>query len=297
MLNNLKCFSVASSKMQRLFLQPNQAIAAQKNQAINLTKDQQHYLYHVLRCQPQAQFIALDGCGNWWLAQLAKLEAEPATILETYRSTPRASCEVTLAIAMPKGNGMESIIKQATEIGVDRIMPLWSDRTVIKNGTELGRQKIERWNRIAQEAAELACSAHVPQISMPQNYREWVRQTENGDRYICMTHSTQKHLHVSLRQASSAPEIVVLIGAEGGWSEAEAELAIAYKWQPVSLGNQILSALTAPVVALSLVSAFLELRQIECNQESLDPKSDRPEFLGQENLQQDENKATPPHNI
>ncbi len=269
MSSELRNLVTASSKLQRLFIQPDQAIAAKKKSLIDLLPEQEHYLYKVLRSKPYSQFIALDGKGSWWIARLPQFSNRTAEILEAHPPTPRAKSEVILAIAMPKSNGLESVIKQATEVGVDQIVPLWSDRTISKSGakpgTDLGNHKIERWHRIAQEAAELACSAHVPQIALPQNFADWVRNSEpcqKPQRYICHTHA-QQHLYSRLNQIQVGAKIAILIGAEGGWSEAEMELAIAHNWQPISLGNQILSATTAPVVALSLVSAYLESQNPE----------------------------------
>jgi 16S rRNA (uracil1498-N3)-methyltransferase len=214
----------------------------------------------VIRLQPGAEFIALDGKGHWWLA---RLQEQQAVILEQIDNQRELPSQITLAIAMPKGSGMEEIIKPATEVGVTKIVPLWSDRTIIKVGTSLGKQKLERWQRIAQEAAELSWRTVIPEISAPQSFRDFVTASSltEAQSYLCVTHDQTEHLFACLRrdqQTSPNSAISILIGAEGGWTAAEEALAIAHNWQPVSLGNRILSAVTAPVVALAIVSTHLE---------------------------------------
>jgi 16S rRNA (uracil1498-N3)-methyltransferase len=172
---------------------------------------------------------------------------------------------------MPKGSNIESVIRQSTELGVRQIVPLFSDRTVIKSGTEIGNQKRDRWQRIAEEAAELSLRTYVPEINAPQSFKAWL-----GDRnpvsaqvlkYICVTHPDATHLLTSLQSAYDAlpvgaqfAQIMIATGCEGGWTTREEEMAIASGFIPVSLGDRVLSAVTAPVVALSIVSAFLDTK-------------------------------------
>ncbi|MDX1976601.1 MAG: RsmE family RNA methyltransferase [Pseudanabaenaceae cyanobacterium bins.68] len=245
---------------QRLILNASQAIAAHSCQPIDLTATQSHYLYKVLRLQAGAKLVALDGKGSSWLIQVKDDKAE---ILERFAPGVRSNYQVTLAIAMPKGNGMENIIKQATEVGVSQIVPLYSDRTVVKAGTELGDQKLSRWQRIAQEAAELAWALYLPELLPPIAFSAWLTTVSRFDQsYICLTQPHTPHLYAQLCQALPSPQIpikiAILIGAEGGWTEAEAGLALDYGCQPVSLGQQILSTVTAPIVALAMVNGYLD---------------------------------------
>jgi len=169
--------------------------------------------------------------------------------------------EITLAIAMPKGNGMEEVIRQVTELGVSKILPLWSDRTVVKSGTSMGQAKLERWTRIAQETSEQARRTHVPQILAPQAFNDLLQELDqelDQKKYICVTKGHVNHLLNCLQTSELPSHILVLTGAEGGWTESEQAQAIAHNFQPVSLGDRILAAVTAPIVALSLISAVID---------------------------------------
>jgi 16S rRNA (uracil1498-N3)-methyltransferase len=170
---------------------------------------------------------------------------------------------LTLGIAMPKGNNLESVVRQATELGVRQIVPLFSDRTAIKAGTEIGQQKRDRWQRIAAETAELSLRSYVPEVCTPQDLHQWLSASSNlppCPKYICVTHPDQPHLLQCLRedQAMNSDRLMVVTGCEGGWTEREEQWAIAHCFTPVSLGDRILSAVTAPVVALSIITAYLD---------------------------------------
>jgi 16S rRNA (uracil1498-N3)-methyltransferase len=256
------------SHLQRLVLQPQQSVQPLVPSAqIELNPAQQHYLVHVLRLKPGAEFIALNGKGQWWRAELLA-DLQSATIAEEIIARTELPIPVTLAIAMPKGNGMEAVIRTCTELGVSRIVPLWSDRTVVKPGTSLGVQKLERWQRIAAEASEQSLRTYVPEIGKPQAVSDWLREPQAATRvhkFIGVTHGDRSHLlssmlevfHANRLENQLADAILVMTGSEGGWTKDEEELAMTHDFQPVSLGDRILAATTAPVVALSIISAII----------------------------------------
>jgi 16S rRNA (uracil1498-N3)-methyltransferase len=144
---------------------------------------------------------------------------------------------------------------------VRQIVPLFSDRTVIKSGAEIGNQKRDRWQRIAEESAELSMRNYVPETLAPQDLTTWLKGLIQSPslKYICVT-SPAPHLLSSLQNSNleSISKIVIVTGCEGGWTAREEEQAIAAGFIPVSLGDRVLSAVTAPVVALSIVGAFLD---------------------------------------
>jgi len=269
-------------RLQRVTLQAHQVIEnLQIHSSIALTPEQKHYLTNVLRLEIGAEFIALDRRGGWWLAQLAIApndDVMQAHIIDQLENNSELFIPITLGIAMPKGNNIESIIRQTTELGVREIVPLFSDRTVIKSGTEIGNQKRDRWQRIAEESSELSLRSYVPEVKSPQSFKQWLSDLGHlpaypekiCPKYICVTHADVPHLlkdlhysfqnlnHQNISNLDEQSSIIVAIGCEGGWTEREESMAIASGFTPVSLGDRVLSAVTAPVVALSIISAFLE---------------------------------------
>ncbi|MCW5312672.1 16S rRNA (uracil(1498)-N(3))-methyltransferase [Nostoc sp. KVJ3] len=234
------------SQLQRIAIAPSQFQQGQ----IFLTKEQQHYLGRVLRLRESDRFIAMDGKGKWWLAQLA---GEQAQVLEALLVETELPVSITLMVALPKGNGFDEVVRCCTELGVTCIAPVLSDRTLLYPSS----QKLERWRRIAAEAAEQSERSFVPTILEPVAFNTAVITNQTSHRYICEARGEYPHLNKVLNSISS--EIVIATGPEGGWTPEEIENAIASGFQPVSLGRRILRAVTAPIVALSLISAVCEI--------------------------------------
>ncbi len=235
---------------------------------LTLTQEQHHYLCRVLRLAAGDRFIAMDGQGHWWLAEL-ETKTTQAQLLEELTAQTELPIPVLLLVAMPKGNGMDEIVRQATELGVTGIVPIVSDRTLLQPSP----QKLDRWRRIIQEAAEQSERQMIPELFSPLAWPEalsrWHRT--NADCYLCEGRGSYPPLFQVLSRADSrSPDqgnradgasthpIVIATGPEGGWTEAEIKAAIAAGYSPVSLGRRVLRAITAPLAALALVAAALE---------------------------------------
>ncbi|MBD1829094.1 16S rRNA (uracil(1498)-N(3))-methyltransferase [Microcoleus vaginatus GB1-A2] len=259
------------AQLQRLAVNPAQIC----DRKIDLTREQQHYLNRVLRLQAGDRFIAMDGRGHWWSAVLEVRETGLfASIAEEIAVNRELPVEVTLMAALPKGNGFDEVVRQAAELGVASIVPVTSDRTLLKPSS----QKVDRWKRIAAEAAEQSERQFVPTILEPVSFDLAVKDCGQKYRFICVARGPNRHLWDCLvgfvppqfRATTGAPplqrgeqdggelSIVIAIGPEGGWTEGEVKRAIEFDFEPVSLGSRILRAVTAPIVALSLVGAAFE---------------------------------------
>ena len=267
----LSQFQNPMSQLQRIAIAPSQL----QQGKILLTKEQQHYLGRVLRLREGDRFIAMDGKGKWWLAQLA---GEQAQVLEPLLVETELPVSITLMVALPKGNGFDEVVRCCTELGVTCIAPVLSDRTLLHPSP----QKLERWRRIAAEAAEQSERLFVPTILEPVTFntglslvtghsvrvasrREAPMSFANSQQYICEARGDFPHLKHCLQHKGQMTNdkgqetIVIATGPEGGWTIQEIENAIAFGFQPVSLGRRILRAVTAPVVALSLITAACEV--------------------------------------
>ncbi|MFZ4639614.1 MAG: 16S rRNA (uracil(1498)-N(3))-methyltransferase [Nodosilinea sp.] len=224
---------------------------------LHLTPEQQHYLYRVLRLGGGDQFLALDGQGQQWLAALT--DQAGWAMVTPQPVTPDSLPLITLAIALPKGNGFDGVVRQATELGVTRLQPILSDRTLHHPGPN----RLERWRRIAAEATEQAERLQLPQILEPLSWSAYLHQTTATTRWICLARAASPHLLTLAHQSPLTGEISLAIGPEGGWTEAEVTAALAVNFHPVSLGPQILRAVTAPLAALTLVQAVYASRRQE----------------------------------
>ena len=233
--------------MQRITITPHQI----QDKQITLTSEQQHYLYRVLRLQKGDKFIAMDGIGKWWLSQLDNTNA---LILQQLTVETELSVAVTLMVALPKGNGFDDVVRCCTELGVTCIAPVISDRTLLKPSS----QKLERWHRIATEAAEQSERTKIPQILEPVAFNKSVVSFTKFEKYICVARGDSPHLLQCL-QNQDHQQVVIATGAEGGWTEKEIEIALQNGFKAASLGSRILRAVTAPIVVMSLISGVSEV--------------------------------------
>jgi len=236
------------SQIQRITINPQQL---QENQLL-LTPQQQHYLLRVLRLRDGDQFIAMNGMGKWWLTKLQGKQGEIVEILEVKTELP---VSITLMMALPKGNGFDEVIRCCTELGVTSIAPILSDRSLLNPST----QKLERWRRIASESAEQSERAVIPTILEPVAFKTAITENTATHSYICEARGDYPHLKQVINNANTAREIIIAIGPEGGWTDQELEIAVKSGFVATSLGFRILRAVTAPIVAISLIAANFEL--------------------------------------
>jgi 16S rRNA (uracil1498-N3)-methyltransferase len=241
--------------VQRITIDPTQL----RDTEIALTAAQHHYLVRVLRLQAGECFQAIDGTGVLYRVELTTT-SQSARIVDTIVASNASTLSITLICALPKGNHFDDIVRACTELGVTRILPALSERTLL----DPSPQKLQRWRKIAQEAAEQSERLEIPLIDDPQALQpifEGVAAIPNSAKYLCEARGDRPHLLNCLQDRQSPDSNIILaIGPEGGWTDGELKLAIACNFQLVSLGRQILRTITAPIVALSIVSAAVAAR-------------------------------------
>jgi 16S rRNA (uracil1498-N3)-methyltransferase len=228
------------------------------DQPIDLTPEQRHYLIRVLRLAIGDRFIVLNGQGQSWIAQLSDPDATgaDATCLEVLAPELSSGPRVRLLLALPK-QGFDEVVRQATELGVSEIQPVLSQRTILKPSDN----KLDRWQRIAQEAAEQSERLWVPQVQAPLDLKTALTQNQAiVPGYICTARGNPPSLAGRLvaDRLGDTP-LTIAIGPEGGWTPAEVELAQGLGYQAVSLGTGILRAVTAPLAVLAIVATVVEL--------------------------------------
>ncbi|MEL6383170.1 MAG: 16S rRNA (uracil(1498)-N(3))-methyltransferase [Cyanobacteria bacterium J06626_18] len=248
--------------MQRIVVGTEQI----EGSTLSLTPDQQHYLMRVLRLRGGDCFLALDGKGGLWFATLtpsgeqAHLTVSEDVSTNSSSSSAAASANVippiTLAACLPK-QGFDEVIRQVTELGVDQVVPLISDRTLLRPSPN----KLQRWRRIAAEAAEQSERLTVPKVYDPIVLPQWLTQRTEKGRYFCVARYIAPSL-LSVCLGAGHKATVIAVGPEGGWTESEIETAISADYQLVTLGMGVLRAVTASVAAVSILRSGFEFASI-----------------------------------
>jgi 16S rRNA (uracil1498-N3)-methyltransferase len=230
---------------RRFFVDPPRSGVAE------LRGDDARHLTRVLRVEPGQKFEISDNqCV--YLAEIAEARGDRVVfrILEPVDSPP-APVRITLCAALVKFDRFEWTVEKATELGVERILPVETARSE-KGLFEASRKRSERWQRIARESAQQSRRARLPEI-LPAVRFPAALATEAASRYFLDEAGAPPLRSVLPAVRASADTVAVFIGPEGGWTDSERSQAIAAAWTAASLGLNILRAETAAIAALSVI--------------------------------------------
>jgi len=204
-----------------------------------------HHLVDVLRLVPGELVIAADGDGRWVPCRMSGSAGRDGTASTALLvpdgpavEVPRARPAVTVAFAPTKGSRPEWVVQKLTELGVDRIVPLQTARSVVRWDGERGRRAVERLRRVAQEAAAQCRQVRLPEVAPVSRLSDLVALC--GDPPV---------LAVPGGGRPTLAHPVLAVGPEGGWDEVERSASGA----AVGLGPTVLRAETAAVVAGALL--------------------------------------------
>jgi len=227
---------------------------------ITLTPAETHHLVTVNRARIGSPVVAFNGCGTEWSCELASERRQGAVLRVISRKDhPAPACAITLAQALPKGAAMDAIVRQATEIGAARIIPLETERTQVHLAGDRSEGKVGKWRTVALEAAKQCGTPFLPEISPVQTLEvclEGAREQEL--RLVASLHPGAHSLKETLAKRRAADgatprKAIWLIGPEGDLSPAEIERAMAAGFEPVTLGPLTLRCDTAAACALAIL--------------------------------------------
>jgi 16S rRNA (uracil1498-N3)-methyltransferase len=222
-----------------------------KDQIPEITGSDAHQIKNVLRMQKGDVLEILDGAGTVHQARIADIRAGKVVCEITHSTSQENECKIkaTIAQCLPKGKKMDLIIQKCTELGVDRIIPVLSERSIAK------ADKLERWQKIAKEAAEQSGRSTIPEISPLMQFDEVLKLVPNYNLALIPWELEKIANLKSLLSAVRAPlSAIFLIGPEGGFSYQEIDLAKKAGCIPVSLGKNILRTETVGMAVLAMLS-------------------------------------------
>ncbi|MDD5700949.1 MAG: RsmE family RNA methyltransferase [Dehalococcoidales bacterium] len=218
-------------------------------------RGQIHHLRDVLRLVPGDEVIVFDTENNEYQSVICSLDRKQLVLtVRSRRPAPVGKLRVAIACAIPKKSRMDDIIDMLTQLGVDTIIPMKTDRVVVK--LEEDREtRLERWRRIARSAAEQSRRNTLPVITPVMSLAEVLVLAKEYDlKLVPNLAGTCK----SIREVNSGPRpaaVMALIGPEGDFTPAEIEEAVKAGFIPVSLGDTVLRVETAAVG----VAAYLKM--------------------------------------
>ena len=219
----------------------------------SLTGDQAVHLARVLRAQPGQSF---DVVANGFLrrATVVNVTEEEVTFALGEELEAEAALPVHLLLAIIKFDHYEWGLEKLTELGAARITPVIARRTE-KHLAQAAGKRVERWRRIALEAAKQSRRSDLPQVDDPLPLKQAITQVSAPTKLLLAETEQENSLAAALGDITG--EIALAIGPEGGWTPEEMTLFSESGWSHITLGPRILRAETAAIAALSICSALL----------------------------------------
>ncbi len=244
----------------RLFIE-NERIINNKNNNLKLTNNEGHYINKVMRIKIGKEIFITNGKGSLWKAiNLENNFIRINNISNPYLFKENEKTLLGIAVVIPK-NGFEDILKMCTEIGIDFIQPLYSDRQV-KKYTNFSN-KLIRWDSIINESVEQSERLWRPSILSVINLFDWINSIENKNIIsVSVTRDdSSDNLNFWLKKSKNILDkqggvLWNVIGPEGGWSKGEIEFFIKHKISFVKLSETILRTSTATVTATSILNQW-----------------------------------------
>lgn len=245
--------------MVHRFFVPKEQIS---NTDISIIGSDASQIKNVLKLEPGEEIDILDGSGRIYASKI-KTIGQGKVICEIVSSRAAKSepkIKTTLIQSIPREAKMDFIIQKSTELGVADIIPVSSERTIVKLDDKKREVRLERWQRITKEAAEQSGRGIVPRISPLKELIAALKEANDLDLKLIPWEMEENTSIKDLFEIEKNPKgITIAIGPEGGFSANEVKAAIKYGFTPVTLGKRILRAETAGIAVLSMVNYEFEL--------------------------------------
>lgn len=223
-----------------------------KDNKFELREDDMYHITRVMRmtsgdkievvCNESVYLCCLESVNN-------KLEVKVVSVSEKEETEIK---EKVLIIPLLKEAKMDLILQKATELGVDKIIPVVMERSIIKLERDKEIKKLERWSKICKEASEQSMRLNIPVISNVKTLKDL--ENIDGLKIVCSTKEKKNSIKLFLQSHKTYDRINIVIGPEGGLSPKEEEYLNSIGFQSVTLGKQIMRVETVPMYILSVIN-------------------------------------------
>ena len=228
---------------------------------ITIAGEEVNHIKNVLRCKKGDILVLCDGNGTDFKVRIDSIKQGQivTTVVDVSKNFMEPPIDITLFQGIPKGDKMEFIIQKTVELGVKKIVPVVTERTVLKLDCKEDREKKRtRWQKISLEAAKQCDRGIVPEIEVPISFKESLKYFDSFD-FTLVPYENEEHKTIKsfIKEIKSGKINIktagLFIGPEGGFSEEEVNLAVKSGGTLVTLGPRILRTETAGLVVLAIL--------------------------------------------
>ncbi|NRP27862.1 MULTISPECIES: 16S rRNA (uracil(1498)-N(3))-methyltransferase [unclassified Marinobacterium] len=219
---------------------------------IELPEASHNHLVKVLRMKQGFKLVLFNGDGFDYQAELTKVAKRESSvrIIAADSNDRESPIDIHIGQGLSRGERMDYAVQKATELGVQSLTPLFTDRSEVKLTAERQEKRSAHWQQISISASEQSFRAKPMSVNTPLSLAEWIDQCDAELKLIL-------HPHLELTSLNNEPRpssVALLIGPEGGLEESEVELALQKGFKPWLLGSRILRTETAPIAAASVLN-------------------------------------------
>ena len=220
--------------------------------------EQLHHLRDVLRLKVNDEIIVFDSAGSDYLGLITGLDRKKAVLtVRAVKPAPGYRTKLTIACAIPKGNRMDGIIDHLTQLGVERIIPMETERVVVKLDDAKKEARLKRWEKIARNAARQSQRSTIPLVTPVTPVASVISSSQGFDLKLIPTLAGERQPLKEVVAEARPRDILVLIGPEGDFTPQEIELAQGQGFIAVSLGDTVLRVATAAIAVASYLRLSL----------------------------------------
>ena len=225
------------------------------NQVVILNEFSGHHAIKVMRVKLNDELILFNGDGCDYYGKVTnikkkELEVKISNIKELNQESP---LKITLIQSLSSNEKMDWILQKSTELGVQKIQPVYNERSKVKINEDRINKKLIHWHQVVISACEQCYRSKIPQIKKPENFKHYLENNNFNSGSLKLILSPHSENTIKTLPKKEPKEIYVLIGPEGGFSSNEIKLANKFNFKTIKLGSRILRTETAPVSIVSIL--------------------------------------------
>ena len=232
--------------MQRYF------VKVKENNQLILATDDLHHIKNVMR-NKAGDLIECIYNQELYICSINDPSNPKVTITEKKDDNNELSLDITIAIALVKEQKMDLVLQKLTELGVNKIIPVSMERSIVKLEPKKYAKKKERWQKICKEASEQSKRNKIPEITDIHTIKQ-LKDLTYDHKFICSTRNQENLVNNYLQKQDDYAKMIFVIGPEGGIAPKEEDLLETNGYIPISLGSRIMRVETAAIYIASIIN-------------------------------------------